>query len=76
MIYNNAVMKLNRKQTIALNAIRKTKGRFFGLYTTQGEAVNAQFLGETNAYIRIFDRNNRTTRRLAKTSLDRVSCGK
>jgi len=66
-------MKLNRKQMSALKTIRATKGRFFGLYTTQGETLNAQFLGETNNYITVFDRNNRLNRRLAKTSLASVN---
>ena len=57
----------------ALKTIRATKGRFFGLYTTQGETLNAQFLGETNNYITVFDRNNRLNRRLAKTSLASVN---
>lgn len=69
-------MKLNRKQSSALKAIRETKGRFFGLYTTQGEVVNAQFLGETSNYITIFDRNARFNRRLAKTSLALVNSSK
>jgi hypothetical protein len=69
-------MKLNRKQMSALKAIRATKGRFFGLKTVQGEVYNAQFLGETNNYITIFDRNNRSNRRLAKTSLASVNSSK
>lgn len=69
-------MKLNRKQTLALKAIRATRGRFFGLKTVQGEVLNAQFLGETNDYITIFDRNNCLNRRLAKTSLASVNSSK
>ena len=69
-------MKLNRKQKTALNAIRGTRGRFFGLRTTQGETLNAQFRGETESYIQVFDRNNGSVRRFAKTSLDKVSFGK
>jgi hypothetical protein len=69
-------MKLNRKQKTALNVIRGTRGRFFGLKTTQGETLNAQFRGETESYIQIFDRNNGNVRRFAKTSLDKVSFGK
>lgn len=69
-------MKLNRKQKTALNVIRGTRGRFFGLRTTQGETLNAQFRGETNSYIQVFDRNNGSIRRFAKTSLDKVSFGK
>jgi len=75
-VNNNSVMKLNRKQTLALNTIRATKGRFFGLRTTQGEVINAQLLGETSNYITIFDRNGRYNRRLAKTSLASVNSSK
>ena len=52
-----------------LNAIRETKGRFFGIYTKQGEVINAQFSNESSNYIQIYDRNQKTRRRLAKTSL-------
>jgi hypothetical protein len=69
-------MKLNLKQKIALNVIRGTRGRFFGLQTTQGETLNAQFRGETASYINVFDRNNGLVRRFAKSSLDKVSFGK
>lgn len=69
-------MKLNRKQKTALNVIRGTRGRFFGLRTSQGETLNAQFRGETDSYIQVFDRNNGLLRRFAKTSLDKVSFGK
>ena len=65
--------KLNRKQSAVLNKIRKTKGRFFGLYTTQGETINAQFRGETESYITVFDRNKANNRRFAKTSLDKIT---
>ena len=68
-------MKLNKKQKTVLNTIRGTRGRFFGLLTTQGETLNAQFRGETNSYIEIFDRKNGVNRRLAKTSIDKVSFG-
>lgn len=68
-------MKLDNKQKTILNTIRSTRGRFFGLLTTQGETLNAQFRGETNSYIKIFDRNNGVNRRLAKTSIDKVSFG-
>jgi hypothetical protein len=69
-------MKLNRKQKTALNVIRGTRGRFFGLHTSQGETLNAQFRGETDSYIQVFDRNNGLLRRFAKTSLDKVSFDK
>lgn len=67
--------KMTTKQISALNAIRNSKGRFFGLYTTSGEVMNAQFLGETDSYIRVFDRNKREDRKLAKTSIDSAKIG-
>ena len=65
--------KLNQEQIKALNLIRNSKGRFFGLYTTQGASINAQFLSETDNYICINDRNARKTRKIAKSSVGRVN---
>ena len=61
--------QLNKKQISTLNSIRNSKGRFFGLYTKQGEAINAQFRGETDEYVNVYDRNNKRTRRIAKSSI-------
>lgn len=61
--------QLNKTQISKLNAIRNSKGRFFGLYTKQGEAINAQFRGETDAYVDVYDRNSHRTRRIAKSSI-------
>ena len=33
--------KLTKSQTALVNKVRKTKGRFFGLHTTQGDVFNA-----------------------------------
>lgn len=65
--------KLTRSQVSLVNKVRNTKGRFFGLHTTQGEVINAQLLSETDNYITIFDRNGKYNRRLAKTSLSKVN---
>lgn len=62
------------KQSV-INAIRNSKGRFFGLRTKQGETLNAQLVGETPQYFRLYDRNNDTSRTLAKTSVQSVSIG-
>lgn len=64
--------KLTNKQISALNQIRNSKGRFFGLKTTSGEVMNAQFRSETDSYVHIYDRNNRRNRKLAKTSIASV----
>ena len=64
--------KMTQKQIDALNMIRNSKGRFFGLKTTAGEVLNAQFRGESDSYVRVYDRNNRENRKFAKTSIASV----
>jgi hypothetical protein len=59
----------NTKQNSIMKAIRNSKGRFFGLYTKTGEAINAQFSKETPSYVTVYDRNHNKYRKLAKTSL-------
>ena len=62
--------KLTQRQINALNMIRRSKGRFFGLVKTDGEILNAQFRGESDQYIRVNDRNNGLgNRKIAKTSI-------
>jgi len=60
---------MKKVNTRVMKAIRNTKGRFFGLYTTQGTAMNAQLMGETDNYVSVYDRNAGVSRRLAKTSI-------
>ena len=64
--------KMTQRQIDALNTIRNSKGRFFGLKTTAGEVLNAQFRGESDSYVRVYDRNNRENRKFAKTSIASV----
>lgn len=52
-----------------MGAIRQSKGRFFGLYTKQGESINARFVNESPSYVSIYDRNNGLQRKLAKSSV-------
>ena len=61
--------------TRVLTAIRNTKGRFFGLYTKQGESLNAQLQSETDKTIVVYDRNYNRTRRFSKTSITGVRSG-
>ena len=60
---------MKRINTRVMKAIRDSKGRFFGLYTSKGESVNAQLMGETDNYVKVYDRNARVSRKLAKTSI-------
>jgi hypothetical protein len=62
-------MRNTNKQSKLIEAIRTSKGRFFGLYTTNRPAINAQFQSETPAYVMIYDRNSRVNRKLAKSSI-------
>lgn len=59
----------NTKTNRIMNAIRKSKGRFFGLYTKTGGAVNAQLVSESPSYVTVYDRNQNRNRKFAKTSL-------
>ena len=65
--------KLTKQQITTLNAIRNSKGRFFGLRKTDGEVLNAQFRSETDQYMVLFDRNNYRNRKIAKTSIASTS---
>ena len=68
------IMKtMTTKQRSALKSIKNSKGRFFGLYTRQGDVYNAQLVNETNRYITIHDRNKKRDVKLAKTSIKSVN---
>ena len=60
---------MKRINTRVMKAIRNSRGRFFGLYTSQGESVNAQLMGETDNYVKVYDRNAGVNRKLAKQSI-------
>jgi hypothetical protein len=68
-------MKTTSKTTVnsTIENITKTKGRFFGLYLTNGEVLNAQYRSQTESYITVFDRNQKTMRKLRKTSVARAT---
>lgn len=70
-----SMKKITKNQIDSLNKIRNSKGRFFGLYTTQGRVINAQFVNESDAYVTVYDRNNCEDVKLAKTSIKAVSLG-
>lgn len=60
---------MKRVNTRVMRAIRNTKGRFFGLYTSQGESLNAQLSSETDNYVKVYDRNAGVNRQFAKSSI-------
>jgi hypothetical protein len=65
----------NTRQDNIMNALRSSKGRFFGLTTTQGSSVNARFVSESSRYINVYDRHNNEQRKIAKTSLAGLRLG-
>ena len=56
----------------ALNVIRNSAGRYFGL-ETKNETINARYIGESIATIVVEDRNAGEVRRIAKSSITSVS---
>ena len=60
---------MNKVNTRVMRAIRNSKGRFFGLYTSKGESLNAQLMKETDSYVQVYDRNSKKSRTFAKTSV-------
>lgn len=63
---------MNMKNTV-LNAIRSTKGRFFGLHTLDGRSINAQLIKETPSYVRVLDRNTKRNTLVSKANINYVN---
>jgi hypothetical protein len=59
----------SRTTTNLIENITNTKGRFFGLYLTNGEVLNAQYRSQTNSYITVYDRSAKAVRKLRKSSV-------
>lgn len=56
----------NRK---VVSALRNSAGKFCGLYTKQGESINAKFCGETPSYVKVIDNRTGNLRTISKKSL-------
>jgi hypothetical protein len=63
---------MNMKNTV-LNAIRSTKGRFFGLHTIDGRSINAQLIKETPSYVRVLNRNTKENVLVSKNNINYVT---
>ena len=46
-----------------------TKGRFFGIEKRDGSKVNAQMISESSHYVVVNDRNAKSHKKLAKSSI-------
>ena len=58
-----------------IDVIEKSRGRFCGITTKSGEKLNARYVGSSNSFIRVFDRNAQENRKFAKASIKEVSYG-
>lgn len=65
---------MNTTKNKQLNRVLgNTRGRFFGLTTKHGEAINARLVGVSPCYVRVLDNNTGYERKFAKTSIARAS---
>jgi hypothetical protein len=60
-------------RNVSVEAMKKSKGRFFGLYFNDGTCINAQFRKETPETVVVYDRTNKSTRRVYKDSIASVN---
>lgn len=60
---------MNTRTNQIVKAMQNSRGRFFGLTTVQGNAINGRFVSQTPKYVRVYDRNLNRKVTLAKTSL-------
>lgn len=60
------------KNTTLQNTLSGLGGRFFGLYTKQGDAINAQVVNVTPQFVTVYDRNNKRNRKVAKGSIKAI----
>lgn len=74
-VSNMQDMNTRINQNKIVSVMRSSRGRFFGLTTTQGNQVNARFVSETPRYVRVYDRNRESTLTIAKTSLAGIRYG-
>jgi hypothetical protein len=58
-----------------IDVIEKSRGRFFGLKTKQGNVLNARYVSSSDKYLTVFDRNEQEEIKLAKKSVKSVSYG-
>jgi hypothetical protein len=61
------------KMKLMTETLNSTKGRFFGITTTQGDKVNAQLRGISNCYVTIYDRSSKTERKINKNSVASIT---
>ena len=75
---NTSKPNQNRQSSLTetVSALRGSRGRYFGLDTIQGETINARFVGETNCYMTVYDRNADQFRSFSKKSISKVRLSK
>ena len=72
--YNSWLRKqfTNMQENKLNNTLSGLGGRFFGLHTKAGEAINAQVVNVTPQFVTVYDRNNERTRKVAKSSISAI----
>lgn len=59
--------------TSTFQKLERSGGRFFGISLQNGERINAQYRGQTEKYLMVYDRNRTRDRRLLKTNVASVN---
>jgi hypothetical protein len=56
-----------------IKVMENSRGRFIGVATTQGATMNARYIGSTDNYVRLFDRNSKQEVKMKKSSVASVT---
>ena len=63
----------SRNYSTIFQRVAETGGRFFGLYLSNGERINAQYRSQSEKYLVVFDRNKFKNRRILKTQVHTIN---
>ena len=58
-----------------ISVLENSRGRFVGIQTAKGNNINARFVGSSDNYVTVFDRNSKSNVKMAKTSVASVTYG-
>ena len=72
---SNKAKQMTATQKQNLNRLRGSAGRFIGVHTKQGLAINAKFIRETDNYVLVYDRNKFMDRKIHKNRITSVVGG-
>ena len=58
-----------------ISVLENSRGRFVGIQTAKGASMNARYVGSSENYVTVFDRNSKSNVKMAKTSVVSVTYG-